>query len=236
MRLLSRLSKLRSLFRGPKSLIRHRPRRLRTDTGACVAADVQALEDRVLLAVIGNNQSVGDELRNYRLAIAATAEYTTFFGGQANAFASIQSFVTDLNTIFEPELAIHFDLVSGTNVVFTNPGSDGYTNGNPSTMMGQNQNVLDNTIGSANYDVGHVFGTTGFGSSGIAALAVVGENRQKARGASTADSPLGIEWLNLVAHEIAHQFGGEHTFNGWAEAAVPGAKRLLRTNRAAAAR
>ena len=82
-----------------------------------------------MLAVIGNHLAVGSELRHFRLAIAATAEYTAFHGGQASAFAEIQSVVDDLNQIFVPELAIRLDLVSDTNTVFTDPATDGYSNG-----------------------------------------------------------------------------------------------------------
>lgn len=64
----SRKRRARDIRCGPV----HRPRRLR----------FEALEDRRLLtAVIGNNMAVGSELRNYRIAIGATAEYTAFHGG-----------------------------------------------------------------------------------------------------------------------------------------------------------
>lgn len=119
---------IRNLRRGGKSKSSD-TRKERNGKNRCVVRHnlrLESLEDRRLLA----NLSAGSELRNYRLAIAATAEYTAFHGGPAAAFAQIQNFVSDLNAIFEPELSIHFDLVSGTNTVFTNTATDGYTNGN----------------------------------------------------------------------------------------------------------
>ena len=174
---------------------------------------VETLEDRRLLAVIGNNLSVGDELRNYRIAIATTAQYTAFHGGQASALTAVQSFVSDLNSIYEPELAIHFDLVSGTNTIFTDDATDGYTNGNVAQMITENTPILDSIIGSGNYDIGHVFGTKASGGQGLAGLGVVGGS-QKGRAASISSSPQGVGWLGLVGHEIGHQFDAEHTFNG----------------------
>lgn len=134
----------------------------------------ETLERRIVLsATIGNNIGKGDQLQNYRLAIAATAEYTAFFGGQTQALAAIESLVSSVNEIFEPELSIHFELVSGTNTIFTNSSTDGYANGNTIAMLAQNTTVLNNIIGPGEYDIGHVFGTAPIGGAGLASLGVV---------------------------------------------------------------
>ncbi|PHS18480.1 MAG: hypothetical protein COA78_02315, partial [Blastopirellula sp.] len=174
---------------------------------------VETLEERNLLAEIGNNIAVGDELLNYRIAIAATAEYTSYFGGQANALTAIQAMVADLNDLYEKEFSIHLELVSGTNVIYTNAGSDPYSNGNVSAMLDQNQANLDSVIGGANYDIGHVFGTLSSGFSGFAYVGVVGNAWYKASAASISKNPVGQNWMGVVSHEIGHQFGADHTFN-----------------------
>ncbi len=174
----------------------------------------EPLEQRIVLsATIGNNIAVGTQLQNYRIAIAATAEYTALLGGQSQAFNAIQSFVDDTNEIFEKELAIHFDLVSTLNTVFTNASTDGYTNGNTNAMLSENTARLDAIIGNANYDIGHVFGTYSSGGSGLAGLGVVSNPSRKGEGASVSSNPQGADWVKLVGHELAHQFGAEHTFN-----------------------
>ncbi|APZ96389.1 right-handed parallel beta-helix repeat-containing protein [Fuerstiella marisgermanici] len=179
-----------------------------------VTCCVERMEDRALLsATIGNNIDVGDQLRNYRLAIAATAEYTAFFGGQTQALTAIQTFVDDVNSIFESELSIRLDLVSGLSTIFTDAGTDGYSNGNTGAMINENTPILNNVVGVGNYDIGHVFGTTGSGGSGLAGLGVVNSSTSKGRGVSLSANPQGSSWLSLAAHELAHQFGADHTFN-----------------------
>ncbi len=170
----------------------------------------------------------GSTLRTYRLAVATTGEWYGLYGGGsvANAQTAITSIINLVDAIYEREVAIRFTLVNNTNIIFTNPGTDPYsTNAADSTTLGENQTTLDNVafLGSANYDVGHVFGgITGLPSgsssfSGLASLGVTCSAGTKARGVSTmGNNPASVTaniFVGGIAHEIGHEFSATHTFN-----------------------
>ena len=152
------------------------------------------------------------ELRTYRCAIAATGEYTTFQGGSVNDAAAAQvTTMNRVNGIYEKDMAITMTLIANNNnIIYTNPNSDPYSNGNTGAMISEVQNNIDNVIGSSNYDIGHVFGTN---SGGLAGLGVVCSG-SKAQGVTGSGAPVGDPFdVDYVAHEMGHQFGANHTFN-----------------------
>ncbi len=171
--------------------------------------------------VVSAAQISGSKLHTYRLAMAATGEYTAFHGGTVNAGqAAIVTAINRINEIYAREIAVQFTLISNnSSLVYTNAGTDPYTNNDGFAMLSENQTSIDSVIGSGNYDIGHVFST---GGGGIAALQAPCSN-QKAQGVTGLNNPTGDTfWVDFVAHEIGHQLGANHTFNGSQEACSGG--------------
>lgn len=158
----------------------------------------------------------GTSLRTYRLALAATVEYTAAAGSVPNALSRMTTTMNRVNGIYERELAVRMTVLTGptagsTALIFS-AEPDGYTNNSGSAMLSENQAKLDTVIGTANYDIGHVFST---GGGGIASLGSVCSVGSKGRGVTGSFNPVGDAFdVDYVAHEMGHQFGGNHTFNG----------------------
>ncbi len=154
----------------------------------------------------------GNELRTYRLALACTGEYAAFHGGTIEgALAAMNTSMVRINGVFERDVAIRMVMVANNDqLIFLDSGSDPYTNNSGGTMLDENIATCNGVIGSANYDIGHVFST---GGGGVAILqSPCGNN--KAGGVTGQGSPVGDPFdIDYVCHEMGHQFGGNHTQN-----------------------
>lgn len=160
----------------------------------------------------------GANLRTYRLAIACTGEYAKAATGlatptKAQTLAKVVISVNRVDGVYEAEVAVRLVLVAtSTLVMFTVPGT-GFTvgdNSNASSLITKSQSVITASVGTANFDIGHTFST---GGGGLANLGCVCSASNKAKGITGSASPVGDPYdIDYVAHEIGHQFSGNHTF------------------------
>ncbi len=194
-------------------------RKNRAASSSAFECSIRRHEGRSAVTAHSRSQQARDcQLRTYRLALACTGEYTSYHGGStADALAGMNASITRINGVFENELAVSFQIIpQNINIIFLNPGTDPYSNFDGVEMLDENQETIDQIVGASNYDVGHVFST---GGGGIAGLGVVCSFRSKAEGVTGSPQPEGDLFdIDFVAHELGHQFGAEHTFNGNREA------------------
>ena len=158
-------------------------------------------------------------LLEYRLAVAATEEYANAVYNSGNpdtkvtqAQAAIVTAINRVSQIYETDLGIRLSLVNNNDQLIEDGANVSFDDDRAFQMFAENQTWIDTKVGSANYDIGHVFST---GNGGAAWLGSTCDGDNKAKGVSGVLNPLGDPfYIDFVAHEIGHQFNADHSFNG----------------------
>jgi subtilisin-like proprotein convertase family protein len=162
--------------------------------------------------------------KTYRLALACTIEYAAFHVNAAGlnagtlaqkkaaVLAAMVVTMTRVNGVYERDMSMTMVLIPNNEAII-NITSDNYDNDNTANiLLDQNQTQIDLIIGDANYDIGHVAST---GGGGVASPQSPCNAGSKSRGVTGLPSPVGDEYdIDFVAHEMGHQWGCSHTFNG----------------------
>ncbi|MCD6010785.1 MAG: hypothetical protein K0Q79_647 [Flavipsychrobacter sp.] len=169
--------------------------------------------------------SNGNQKRTYSLALSCSHQYAAAATSLsaptiAQVFSKMVTTMNRVNGVYERELSVTMVFVARQDTLIWNseissvngPDPFGAINSNAPSCVIMNQTVCDNRIGSANYDLGHVFTT---GAGGLSDIGNVCRAMSKARSVTGRVNPFGDGFdIDYVAHEIGHQFGGSHTFNG----------------------
>ena len=196
--------------------------------------EVKALR-KTITAAQGRTTDPGQPVQRhfYRLALTSDPSYASFFG-TANVLAEKVTLINRVNQIYNDDLATELRLVNETDKLNLDTtakatGANGpcgsapcfetAAGGLPGDLdfcsiltLGKNRTVLGQLVGASNYDIGHI--ALGKNGGGVAYLGVVGGD-YKGGGCTGIPKPTGdVFAVDYVAHEMGHQFSGNHTFNG----------------------
>ena len=181
--------------------------------------------------------------RNYRLALVTDPSYAQNSGAadgldpadpkyasklNGRVTAAKATLVNRIDQLYEDDFGLRMLLIAATDRLNLNTaelatGPNGpcgvaacFTASQISTCgsstLSRNDFVTGMIAGARNFDIGHIaLGTNG---GGVAQLGVVGR-ATKSRGCTGIPRPVGDYFaVDYVAHEMGHEYGGNHTFNG----------------------
>ena len=190
--------------------------------------EVENSAKEVISAPSLNRNANDGKLRTYKIAIACTGEYSQFHLNRQNIdpsatdaekkaaiLSAMNTTITRVNTVYERDLAVRMVIVNDNEkLIFLDANTDGLTNDDADFLINESQIKCDAIIGNANYDIGHTFSTGGGGLASLGSVCIPGA---KARGITGSGQPISDPFdIDYVAHELGHQFGATHTFNGTA--------------------
>lgn len=172
------------------------------------------------------NVATGDILRVYRLALITDPGYAAYFGGSANVTPAKVTLINRVDQLYEDDMSIRLVLVGNNDLLNLDTWGQATAPNGPcgsaacftqSQVTGCSSTsraryVIGQIIGASNYDIGHL--ALGQPGGGVANLGVIGRSN-KAGGCTGIPTPTGDYYaVDYVAHEMGHQFSGNHPFNG----------------------
>jgi len=159
------------------------------------------------------------------LAVVATGEYYELNGASMAAVQNVlTSAVLDLDVLYEKELAINFSLLNPK--IYDDKTTDPFDETSTlNRVQHARVGVKLNFPNVNSYDIGHVFHKSntlvddGWGSGGLASTPAVCQDQDNGDGPVKAGGwsgsfVTGNSFLRVAAHEFAHMFSANHTFNG----------------------
>jgi hypothetical protein len=164
----------------------------------------------------------GGTRRQYEMALVCTGEFyqNAAFGNNnmTTANAAVVNIINLINIYWNIEMSIQITIFS-IPAIYTDPATDPFDPSSSNTLTTQAASAINTNFPTGAYDMGHALHYLAGGGSGVAGVGVVcntsaaGTGFAKSRGWSSGNSANMLA-VNIMVHEVGHQFNSPHTFNG----------------------
>lgn len=166
-------------------------------------------------------------LRTYRLALCVNGEFSQFFlDGSEPDSAAMKAKVMDVlitvlekaNAVYERDFAVRMVFVDNEDtLIYLDPATDPWPLRSGNSWNNRTQTAINERIGSANYDIGHLLGkvpTVADNNGNAGCIGCVCDDAQKGSGFTAYNDPSLTDYMviDYWTHEMGHQFGANHTF------------------------
>ncbi len=148
----------------------------------------------------------GNELRVFRLTITipGTLSEANGWSTKAQVMTGVVSFLAQINTVYERDVAIRFVLPDNADeLFFLDDDTDPFTTDGGGSITEENVIVTNDVIGFENYDVGMILVTGGCCAASLPSVCT----SSKAFNFSRYNN------VQVTCHELGHQFNGHHTWS-----------------------
>ena len=179
---------------------------------------VDSDEDSRLLTA--HQRYFGDEISKFKIAVVSTPRFLDYIGGKENTLAEIITAINRASWIFERDVAIQFELVTGLETLF-DTWSRTFPNKNISVsdvIFWLEQDIAQ--LIESEYDLitAFDFNAQSPKGSGVASFFSACENNTASQIKGSAVQMGGrkkSDFIGVLLHEIGHQFGATHSFEGF---------------------
>src|SRR5690606_22107290 len=161
------------------------------------------------------------------IALSATTQYAQSVSGESPS--NLDAYLTKtteamvvalnrVNEVFLNTFAMTLALMPGNDVLISRSASDAISSVNSDALALLNANpgwTLDaHGVSPTAFNLGHVLSTAPGGVSSVGSACVTNAYT-RCRASSGRSSPSGDPFfIDIFAHDLGHQFGAHHTFNG----------------------